>query len=149
MLPGQSSTTGTPSIRGTLPSPICVSSTPPVFKYLWWLSLKNIPSSSLTTWIKTPTNVWPRTGCIFTTMNSTKWLSWYGQTSNCLVVSITLWFSSNVFPVTAIQNMAHQHRELHLRLADAEKLRRYAQSSASKHQALEDGLGKAKGRSNH
>ena len=45
--------------------------------------------------------------------------------------------------------MAHQHRELHLQLDDAEKLRRYAWYAASKHQALEDGLAKVKGRSKH
>ena len=45
--------------------------------------------------------------------------------------------------------MACQHRELHLRLDDVEKLRRYAQSVASKHHTLEDALGKAKGRSKH
>ena len=39
--------------------------------------------------------------------------------------------------------MAHQHRELHHRLEDVEKLRLYAQFAASKHHALE-GLGKAK-----
>ena len=45
--------------------------------------------------------------------------------------------------------MAHQHRELYLRLDYAEKLQRYAQFATYKHQALEDGLGKAKGRSKH
>ena len=45
--------------------------------------------------------------------------------------------------------MACQHRELYLRLDDVEKLQRYAQSATSKHQALEDGLGKAKARSKH
>ena len=45
--------------------------------------------------------------------------------------------------------MAHQHKELHLWLDDAEKLRRYAQCAASKHHALEDALDKAKGRSKH
>ena len=45
--------------------------------------------------------------------------------------------------------MARQHKELHLRLVDAKNLRRYAQSTTSKHQALEDGLSKAKGRSKH
>ena len=42
-----------------------------------------------------------------------------------------------------------QHGEFHHRLDDTEKLRCYAQSAASKHQALENGLGKAKGRSKH
>ena len=51
--------------------------------------------------------------------------------------------------VTTIQDMERQHRELHLRLDDAKKLRRYAQSIFSKHHALEDGLGKAKARSKH
>ena len=41
--------------------------------------------------------------------------------------------------------MARQHKELHLRLDDVKKLRRYAQSAASKHHALE----KAKARSKH
>ena len=45
--------------------------------------------------------------------------------------------------------MARQHRELHLRLDDTEKLRHYAQSAASKHHALEDALDKDKGRSKH
>ena len=45
--------------------------------------------------------------------------------------------------------MARHHRELYLRLDDVEKLRCYAKFVASKHQALEDGLGKAKGRSKH
>ena len=43
--------------------------------------------------------------------------------------------------------MACQHRELHLRLDVVEKLRRYAQSPASKQYALEDALNKAKSRS--
>ena len=42
-----------------------------------------------------------------------------------------------------------QHRELHLRLDDAEKLRRYAQSATSKHKALDDALGKARARSKY
>ena len=45
--------------------------------------------------------------------------------------------------------MARQHRELYLRLDDAEKLRRYAKSTASKHHALYDTLDKAKARSKH
>ena len=45
--------------------------------------------------------------------------------------------------------MACQHRELHLRLDDAEKLQRYAQSATSKHHALEDALDKTKARSKH
>ena len=51
--------------------------------------------------------------------------------------------------VTAIMNMARHHWELHLRLEDAKKLRLYAQFGASKHHALEDGLGKDKARSKH
>ena len=45
--------------------------------------------------------------------------------------------------------MARQHRELHHRLGDAKKLRLYAQSVVSKHQALDDALVKAKARSKH
>ena len=45
--------------------------------------------------------------------------------------------------------MACQHRELYHRLKDAEKLRLYARSFASKHHALEDSLGKAKAKSKH
>ena len=45
--------------------------------------------------------------------------------------------------------MARQHRELHIRLDDAEKLRLYAQSTVSKHQALDASLVKAKARSKH
>ena len=45
--------------------------------------------------------------------------------------------------------MAFQHRELHYRLKDAKKLWFYARSTASKHHALEDGLGKAKAKSKH
>ena len=40
--------------------------------------------------------------------------------------------------------MTDHHRELHHRLEDTEKLRLYTQSTASKHQALEDSLGKAR-----
>ena len=43
--------------------------------------------------------------------------------------------------------MACQHRELHLRVEDVEKLRRYAQSAVSKHHALDDALDKAKAKS--
>ena len=42
-----------------------------------------------------------------------------------------------------------QHREIYLQLDDAEKLRRYAQSTSSKHHALEDALDKTKARSKH
>ena len=45
--------------------------------------------------------------------------------------------------------MAHQHKEIHLKLEDAEKVQLYAQSVVSKHQALDDGLVKAKARSKH
>ena len=42
-----------------------------------------------------------------------------------------------------------QHRELHQRLEDAEKLPLYAQSTASKHQALEEGLGKVRSKAKY
>ena len=45
--------------------------------------------------------------------------------------------------------MAHQHRKAHLRLEDAEKLRLYAQSTVSKHHALDNSLVKTKARSKH
>ena len=45
--------------------------------------------------------------------------------------------------------MVCQHRELHHRLGDAKKLRLYAQSVISKHQALDDALVKAKARFKH
>ena len=45
--------------------------------------------------------------------------------------------------------MAGQHRELHHRLGDVEKLRLYAYSAVSKHQALDVALVKAKDRSKH
>ena len=45
--------------------------------------------------------------------------------------------------------MEQQHKELHHRLGDGEKLRLYAQSVVAKHQALDDVLVKAKGRSKH
>ena len=45
--------------------------------------------------------------------------------------------------------MACQHRELHLRLEDAEKLRIYAQFAISKHHTLDNALVKAKARSKH
>ena len=51
--------------------------------------------------------------------------------------------------VTAIRNMALQYMELYLRLDDAEQLRRYAQSTVSKHNALDDALGKAKAKSRY
>ena len=57
-----------------------------------------------------------------------------------------------IFPwqvVTAIRNMARQHRELYYRLEDAEKLWFYAQSATSKHRALEESLDKAKFWSKH
>ena len=49
----------------------------------------------------------------------------------------------------AIRNMARQHREFQSRLDDAEKLRLYAHSVVSKHQALGDSLFKAKSKSRH
>ena len=45
--------------------------------------------------------------------------------------------------------MAHQHRELHHRLEDSEKMRLYAQSATSKNRALEESLDKAKSQSKH
>ena len=45
--------------------------------------------------------------------------------------------------------MARQHREFHAQLDDAKKLRLYAQSAVSKHQALDASLSKAKSRSKH
>ena len=45
--------------------------------------------------------------------------------------------------------MARQHSELYLRLKDAEQLRRYAQSTVSKHNTLDDGLGKARAKSRY
>ena len=45
--------------------------------------------------------------------------------------------------------MVHQHRELHLQLDNTEKLWRYAQSTASKHHALEDTLDKTKAKFKH
>ena len=50
---------------------------------------------------------------------------------------------------TAIRNMAHQHRELYLLLDDVEQLRRYAHSGISKHNALDDAVGKARAKSRH
>ena len=51
--------------------------------------------------------------------------------------------------VTAIQNMARQHREFQFQLDDAEKLQLYAQSAVSKHQALDASLAKAESKSKH
>ena len=45
--------------------------------------------------------------------------------------------------VTAIRNMAHQHRKFQSRLDDAEKLQLKSQSVISKHQALDTSLAKA------
>ena len=45
--------------------------------------------------------------------------------------------------------MACQHRELHHRVGDVEKLQLYAQSAISKHQALDDAMVNAKVRSKH
>ena len=45
--------------------------------------------------------------------------------------------------------MVCQHRELHHRLGDAEKLQLYAQSIVSKHRALNNTLVKAKARFEH
>ena len=51
--------------------------------------------------------------------------------------------------MTAIRNMARQHRELQSWLDDTEKLRLYARSAISKHQALDASLSKAKSKSKH
>ena len=51
--------------------------------------------------------------------------------------------------MTVIRNMARQHREFQSRLDDDKKLRLYAQSTISKHQALDTSLAKAKSRSKH
>ena len=48
----QSSTTGTPSTRGTRLSLICMTSTPSTFGYLWWRFLRSILFPSRATWIK-------------------------------------------------------------------------------------------------
>ena len=45
--------------------------------------------------------------------------------------------------------MARQHREFHLRLDDAVKLRRCAHFATSNHKALDDALGKARARSKY
>ena len=45
--------------------------------------------------------------------------------------------------------MGRQHRELHHRLGDAKKVRLYAPSAISKHQALDDAMVKTKARSKH
>ena len=42
-----------------------------------------------------------------------------------------------------------QHKELHHRVGDVEKLQLYAQSAISKHQALDDTMVNAKARSRH
>ena len=51
--------------------------------------------------------------------------------------------------VSAIRNMVCQHRELYLRLDDVEQLRLYAQSAISKHNSLDDALGKARAKSRY
>ena len=50
---------------------------------------------------------------------------------------------------TAIRNIACQHRELYLLLDDGEQLRCYTHSIVSKHNALDDALGKARAKSRH
>ena len=45
--------------------------------------------------------------------------------------------------------MARQHKEFHAQLDDAEKLRLYAQSTVTKHQALDASLAKAKSKFKH
>ena len=67
-------------------------------------------------------------------------------------MSLVLLLSSNtplLQIITAIRNMVRQHREFHALLDDAEKLRLYAQSVITKHQALDTSLSKAKSRSKH
>ena len=51
--------------------------------------------------------------------------------------------------MTAIRNMARQHREFQSWLDDVEKLRIYAYSTVSKHQALDASLAKVKSKSKH
>ena len=51
--------------------------------------------------------------------------------------------------MTAIRNMACQHKEFQSRLDDAKNLRLYAQFAVSKHQALNASLAKAKSKSKH
>ena len=51
--------------------------------------------------------------------------------------------------MTTIRNMARQHREFQSRLDDTKKLRLYAQSVVSKHQALNTSLAKAKFKLKH
>ena len=51
--------------------------------------------------------------------------------------------------MTTIRNMARQHREFQSQLNDVKKLRLYAHSIVSKHQALEASLAKAKSKSKH
>ena len=48
-----------------------------------------------------------------------------------------------------VRNMARQHRELQVRLEEAEKLQLYAGSATSKHRALEESLSKVKSWSRH
>ena len=65
-----------------------------------------------------------------------------------------IFFNASFLPpllqaVTAIRNIAYQHRKLYLRLDNAKQLRRYAQSDVSKHNALDNALGKARAKSRH
>ena len=67
---------------------------------------------------------------------------------------VVIFFNASSLPlllqaVTATRNMAHQHREPYLRLDDVEQLQRYAQSTISKHNALNDALGKARAKSQY
>ena len=57
--------------------------------------------------------------------------------------------SSILQVVTAIWNMARHHKEFHAPLDNVEKLRLYAQSTVSKHQALNVSLAKARFWSKH
>ena len=75
MKPDQLLVVRTPLTKGTLLQHICANSTPISSKYRWRLVLRSIPFPSPTTWIKNPTSVWLRTGCLSTTMNLTRRLS--------------------------------------------------------------------------
>ena len=136
MLLDQLLTVGTSLTRGTLLAHICTNSTTITSEYRWWLVLRSIPSPFLAIWIRNSTNVGLKMGCIFAT---TTW-------TLCCDFLLTLLFLQ---AVTAIQNMACQHRELHLRLEDAQKLRLYAQSIVSKQHALDDTVVMTKAKSKH
>ena len=69
---------GGPSTRGTLSSRTCSIFSLTAFAYRRWLVRRNTPSPSPSTWIRGPTNAWPRTGCICPTMTSMRLSNWYG-----------------------------------------------------------------------